>query len=86
MRACCRTGKTCLSATRYWVIRQPVSRSSGYRTTLRLFWIRSFENERKMEASQNRFHKGHDWLAIKDRIPTLIEHSEVIMMNPVEFE
>jgi hypothetical protein len=52
----------------------------------RFFWIRSFENERKMEASQNRFHKGHDWLAIKDRIPTLIEHSEVIMMNPVEFE
>jgi hypothetical protein len=49
------------------------------------FWIRSFENELDMKASQDRFHEGHDWLAIKDRVPNLIAHSEVMMMNPVEF-
>ena len=52
----------------------------------RFLWIRSFENEWEMEASQDRFHQGHDWLAIKARVPSLIAHSEVIMMNPVEFE
>ena len=49
------------------------------------FWIRSFENELDMKASQDRFHEGHDWLAIKDRVPNLIAHSEVMMMNPGEF-
>jgi hypothetical protein len=52
----------------------------------RFFWIRSFENEWEMEASQDHFHEGHDWIAIKDRVPSLIANSEVIMMNPVEFE
>ncbi|MFP6593949.1 MAG: NIPSNAP family protein [Dehalococcoidia bacterium] len=52
----------------------------------RFFWIRSFENEWEMEASQNRFHEGLDWQAIKDRVPTMLAHTEVMMMNPVEFE
>ncbi len=52
----------------------------------RFFWIRSFQSELELGASQDRFHEGHDWLAIKDRVPSLIAHSEVIMMNPVEFE
>jgi hypothetical protein len=39
-----------------------------------------------MKASQDRFHDGLDWQAIKDRVPSLLAHTEVIMMNPVEFE
>ena len=50
------------------------------------FWIRSFNNEWDMPAALDRFHEGLDWQAIRDRVPTLIAHSEVIQMNPVAFE
>ena len=52
----------------------------------RFVWIRSFKNKWDMEIAQDRFHEGLDWQAIKDRVPTMIAHSEVILMNPVEFE
>ncbi|MDP6821869.1 MAG: NIPSNAP family protein [Dehalococcoidia bacterium] len=52
----------------------------------RFFWIRSFKNQWDMESSQNRFHEGLDWQAIKDRVPSLVAHGEVMLMNPVEFE
>lgn len=52
----------------------------------RFFWIRSFQNKWDMESAQDRFHESLDWQAIKDRVPTMIAHSEVILMSPVELE
>jgi len=52
----------------------------------RFFWIRSFQGESDMAASQDRFHSGDDWGAIKDRVPSMLAHIEVIMMNPVEMQ
>ncbi|MBT3942194.1 MAG: hypothetical protein HOC77_07785 [Chloroflexi bacterium] len=52
----------------------------------RFIWIRAFQNKWDMEAAQDRFHRGPDWQAIKDRVPTMIANSQVILMNPVEFE
>ena len=39
-----------------------------------------------MEKRQDHFHEGLDWQAVKDRVPTLIAHSEVMLMNPVQLE
>lgn len=52
----------------------------------RFVWIRSFQNQWDMESAQDRFHESLDWQAIKDRVPTMLAHMEVILMNPVEFE
>lgn len=52
----------------------------------RFVWIRSFQNKWDMEASQDRFREGIDWQAMKSRVPSLLAHSEVILMNPVEFD
>ena len=52
----------------------------------RFCWIRSFENKWDMEKRQDHFHEGLDWQAVKDRVPTLIAHSEVMLMNPVQLE